>query len=321
MKSYNLFLDDFRIPEDCAKYMSNPEFYLNNKWVIVRDYDEFVKFIEKNGMPAVISFDHDLSDIDYYPEWKKIKNFDDYSVSPDGRVKRDSISQGTQGGEISIQHNKKTGTCFVIIYKDGQPQHKSIHRLVAEAYIPNPDNKPEINHIDGNRSNNFVTNLEWCTPSENIKHSHDQLDRNYTAYGSNNGNSKSVTQYSLNGLQLNVYGSTSEAERHLKIPYTNIAKCARGERKSAGGFIWRYEEKEATVKELTAHIEPSDYQYSPPIREKTGLDCAKWLVNLCMDNNLDLPDYIVHSMNPAGAKNIWEYLENYRKFRESESNN
>ena len=55
--------------------------------------------------------------------------------------------------------------------------------------------------------------------------------------------------------------------------------------------------------------------------EKTGYDCAKWLVNYCMEKDQDLPEYIVHSMNPAGGKNIWEYLENYRKFREKEEYN
>ena len=313
--SYNLFLDDIRHPYDCISYMPSPGIYSKYLWKTVRNYDEFVSFITQNGLPDLISFDHDLSDIDYYPEWLKIVNFDDYSISSDGRVRRDVISKGTSGGELKISHNKKTGTCQVRLTKNGIHYHKSVHRLVAEAYIPNPENKLEVNHKDGNRSNNFVTNLEWNTGSENIKHSHDNLDRNFTAYGSNHANSKSVTQYSLDGFVLDVYGSTAEAERHLGIPYTNIAKCARGDRNSAGGFIWKYEDKLATVGEKIKHLERSEYVHNPPRREKTGMDCAKWLVDYCMDNKKELPDFVVHSMNPAGGENIKSLLDQFKEFQ------
>jgi|688.fasta_scaffold349784_2 hypothetical protein len=123
MKTYNLFLDDIRNPKDCCLYMPNPKFYSDNQFVIVRNYDEFVNFIKKNGLPNIISFDHDLSDIDY----------------------------------------------------------------------------------------------------------------------------------------------------------------------------------------------------STPECEKTGMDCAKWLVDYCMNTGKDIPDYIIHSMNPVGGKNIFMYLDNYRKFQEKES--
>jgi hypothetical protein len=313
---YNLFLDDVRHPYDCISYMKGNEgIYSKWEWVIVKNYEEFISAITERGIPEFISFDHDLSDIDYYPEWMKVVGFGDYSVSRDGRVRRDSISRGTSGGEISVQYNKKTGTCFVILTSGGKHHHRSIHRLVAESYIANSDNKPEVNHKDGNRSNNFVTNLEWNTGSENIKHSHDNLNRNFTAYGSNHANSKSVTQYSLDGFVLNVYGSTAEAERHLGIHYANIAKCARGDRNSAGGFIWRYEDKLSTVSEKTKHLERSEYVHNPPKMEKTGMDCAKWLVDYCIDNKKELPDYVVHSMNPAGRENIKSLLDQFKEFQ------
>ena len=136
MKTYNLFLDDFRSPVDCSRYMPNPGIYLKMEWVIVRNYDEFVKFISKNGLPSMVSFDHDLADEHYSNDM-----------------------------------------------------------------------------YDGNEVYN----------------------KNYETF-----------------------------------------------------------------------------------KEKTGYDCAKWLVDYCMDRDLDLPEYIVHSMNPAGGKNIWEYLEGYRKFKERE---
>jgi hypothetical protein len=138
MEKYNLFLDDFRHPYDCVAYMPNKAIYAKLKWEIVRSYDEFVDYITKHGLPAIISYDHDLAD----------------------------------------------------------------------------------EHYDG-----------------------DMYD----------------------GVEA-------------------------------------YNKKYAEFK------------------EKTGLDCAKWVVDYCMDNEKDLPEYVVHSMNPAGGKNIWEYLENYRKFQENERN-
>lgn len=131
---YNLFLDDFRHPYDCVPYMSNREIYAKWKWEIVRNYDEFVEYITKNGLPTHVSFDHDLAD----------EHYDD-----------------------------------------------------------------------------------------------------------------------------SMYGGQADYDR-------------------------MYQE----------------------FKEKTGLDCAKWLVDYCMDNNQKLPEYSVHSMNPAGGKNILEYLNNFKKFQE-----
>jgi hypothetical protein len=133
---YNLFLDDIRVPNDCLEYMPNPSVYKNTKWEICRNYDEFVRMIESNGIPAMISFDHDLAD----------------------------------------EHS-------------------------------NPD------MYDGQE----------------------------------------------------VYNS----------------------------------------------------HYSE-FKEKTGLDCAKWLIDLCIDTGFDLPQYFVHSMNPAGGKNILSLLQNFEKFRKEQ---
>lgn len=142
MKKYAMFLDDYRQPLDCFGYVHlygiRPDLYTTNEWVIVRNYDEFVKYIEENGLPEMISFDHDLAEIHYAPE------------------------------------------------------------------------------------NQYHRYDEWLA------------EQNCT--------------------------------------------------------------------------------------EKTGMDCAKWLVDYCEDNNLDLPLYYVHSMNPWGRKNINGYLENYLKFKDQESN-
>lgn len=307
--NYNLFLDDFRMPSDAFNYKPNP-MYNNESWVIVRNYDQFIECITKNGIPEIISFDHDLG-LDECENWRDIKGYEGiYMVSDLGRIVRVKKSKGTSGNNILTPVKNESGL-YVKLRHNGDDVSKKIHRLVAEAFIPNPKNKPQINHKDGNRWNNNVMNLEWVTQSENTKHSHKELNRKYTAYGENHSNSKSVSQYDKFGSLINVFGSTNEAGRQLKIPFTNIAKCARGERKSAGGFIWKYENKEITIKSKIKHIPKHTKDYTqrffipPTFKEKTGYHCAKWLIYYCLDNNKKLPRIIlIHSMNNVGVKNI-----------------
>ena len=97
-------------------------------------------------------------------DMKKIDGFENYSVTRDGRVwswkSKIFLSSGLAG----------RGYPNVVLYKDGKGHPKLVHRLVAQAYIPNPDNKPEVNHKDGNKENNYLNNLEWATSSENRYH-------------------------------------------------------------------------------------------------------------------------------------------------------
>ena len=97
--------------------------------------------------------------------WKDIKGYEGiYQVSNFGRIKSSYTKRILKGGK------NKAGYLLVGLYKQGVLSRKSIHRLVAEAFIPNPDNKPEVNHIDENKTNNMVSNLEWMTAKENINH-------------------------------------------------------------------------------------------------------------------------------------------------------
>lgn len=114
--------------------------------------------------------------------WKDIKDFEGiYQVSTFGRIKRLSrktINEGLLGKNKELQLKEKIlkpstitkGYKGITLTKDKKRYPKKVHRLVAEAFIPNPNNKPQINHIDCNKSNNNVNNLEWCTNSENQKH-------------------------------------------------------------------------------------------------------------------------------------------------------
>ena len=96
--------------------------------------------------------------------WKDVKNYEGlYQISNLGNVKR--ISSGKR-----LKPYNRKGYIRVALSKDDTTKHIDIHRLVAQAFIPNPENKPEVNHIDGDKSNNEVSNLEWCTRKENMNH-------------------------------------------------------------------------------------------------------------------------------------------------------
>lgn len=100
--------------------------------------------------------------------WKNIKDYPDYMVSDQGRV----MSTKYKGTRILAPRLGATGYFFAALCSEGVQKSFAVHRLVAEAFLENPDNKPQVNHIDGNRKNNNISNLEWVTASENVKHAY-----------------------------------------------------------------------------------------------------------------------------------------------------
>jgi hypothetical protein len=114
----------------------------------------------------------------------------------------------------------RNGYYSVGLYKDHKRVHKRIHRLIAEAFIRNPDNLPMINHKDQNRLNNDISNLEWCD----------------NTYNSQYPNDLSVYCFDLD----KVFSSASEASVHTGVCRTSILKCCRGQLQQAGGMLWCY---------------------------------------------------------------------------------
>lgn len=112
--------------------------------------------------------------------WKDIKGYEGlYQVSNLGRVRSldrtvnyKDKSKALRKGRILKTHQYKCGYSRVVLWNENTYKNKSVHRLVAQAFIPNPDNKPFVNHIDGNKGNSCLNNLEWCDQSENMQHAY-----------------------------------------------------------------------------------------------------------------------------------------------------
>ena len=137
-----------------------------------------------------------------------------------GKAELMTPSENTDGYfKINLRKNGETKTCYV-------------HRLIAQTFIPNPENKPEINHIDEDKTNNRVDNLEWKWHKDNINHgTHNER--------SAKTRSKPVLQFSLTGEFIREWESTMECGRN-GFNQGAVAACCRGELKQYKGFLWMY---------------------------------------------------------------------------------
>ena len=168
--------------------------------------------------------------------WKDIIGYETlYKVSNFGRFKsiRNNIFL-----KPYIQQN---GYSRVSLSKNGKIKYYNIHRLVAEAFIPNPNNYPVINHVDGNKNNNNVGNLEFCTYLHNNKEAR-RLGLNITKKGKYNHKSRKVIQYDKNGNFIKEWDYMILITEILGYDYTSISRCCSGKQKTSYGYIWKYKE-------------------------------------------------------------------------------
>ena len=179
--------------------------------------------------------------------WKDIEGFEGYyQISNLGRLK--SFKKYV-GGKVLSNTNKKGDYFSVILRKGNKVRSSRIHRLVAEAFIPNEDNLPQVHHKDGNKQNNNVENLEWISGREHRLKTQQQNPNvikglvNYNKFT----RAKAVQQYSLNGDLLGEYNNCIEASLITGVCARNIHQVAsRAEykkgkcRKQAGGYVWKY---------------------------------------------------------------------------------
>ena len=172
--------------------------------------------------------------------WKAIAGYEGlYEVSDKGRVK--SLNYNRTGTEKILKPRKHTcGYLLVGLYQDGHSKTITVHRLVAEAFIPNTQGLETINHKDEVKTNNTVSNLEWLSFRDN--HEYGTHNKRVSEANINHPSlSKQVQMFEIStGELLETFPSTHEAGRVTGINQGSISKCCLGKLKSAGGYIWRY---------------------------------------------------------------------------------
>lgn len=167
--------------------------------------------------------------------WKEIEGYEGlYLISDEGEVMslpRVIKRCGIRGNKYQKQRILKPGNRagkykFVVLCNDSYEKKFSVHRLVAEAFIKNPNNLPQINHKDENPSNNKADNLEWCSQQYNIEYS----------------KARRISQYDKNGEKIAEYKSIVIASEVTKISRTAINNTLLGWSNTAGGYYWKYED-------------------------------------------------------------------------------
>ena len=169
--------------------------------------------------------------------WKDIKGYEgQYQVSNLGNVK--SLKRNKVMSPIVRRH----GYFGVQLY-DGKGKQKtySIHRLVAQTFIDNPNNYAEVNHKDENKANNRVENLEWCDRTYNVRYG-TAMQRSAKHRINNLKQSKRIAQYTKDGELIGVFPSIAEIKRELGFEQSNICNCAKGHPNysHAYGYVWKY---------------------------------------------------------------------------------
>ena len=169
-------------------------------------------------------------------EMKQLVDINDcYFVDTKGNV---YSNHGNGMKKLKVQRGFNDYLC-VTLYSNKKHNTYFVHRLIAKAFIPNPKNKSQVNHRDGNKQNNCVDNLEWVTPRENTKHAYDN-GLTHLKVGADSPNAIKINQYDLKGNFIKTWGGATCVRNELKINKSNIIQCCKGKVKTAGGYIWKY---------------------------------------------------------------------------------
>jgi hypothetical protein len=172
--------------------------------------------------------------------WKPVLDYEGlYEVSNLGNIRSlehvsintKNVKQIFKSMTLKPYFNNK-GYLNVSLCKNGKRSTLKLHRLVGIAFIPNNDNKPTINHIDGIKTHNYVDNLEWNTYAENNQHAYDNKLK--ISYG------LTIIQYDLNDIKINEFNSILESQKQTNIGHMSIRRCCRNEQKTAGKYKWKF---------------------------------------------------------------------------------
>ena len=178
--------------------------------------------------------------------WKDIPLYENYQVSSLGNVK--SLKFGKE--KMMKQSISNNGYCQVHLCKEGKSKTYLVHRLVAQAFLDNSDNLPQVNHKDENKQNNTIENLEYCTAKYNINYG-DSLKKRirtnvkngiYDKIGKINKKnfSKPINQYTKEGIFIKKWDCIMDVQRELGFDNRQISNCLKHRQKTAKGYVWQY---------------------------------------------------------------------------------
>lgn len=181
------------------------------------------------------------------PKWKDIVGYEnEYQINQFGEIRTLKDSPKLKKYDVlKPQISKRNGYVYQMLYKNGKEKLLRVHRLVAMAFLPNPNNLPQVNHKDGNKQNNSVDNLEWCEQSDNMKHAYKNglqipsENQRKAIINTNKLKQKKVCQIK-DGEVINTFSGISEASRQTKISISCISRCCNLKRKSTNGYEWRF---------------------------------------------------------------------------------
>jgi oligoribonuclease NrnB/cAMP/cGMP phosphodiesterase (DHH superfamily) len=261
----------------------------------------WIYFFTNTTMPEIVRLLGRYDCFGYKQQWKPVIGYEGiYEVSNQGSVRsidrvvteiNTNKIKNINGKELSIVTSNR-GYSVVNLFKNNKGVLKNVHQLVAEAFIPNPDNKVTVNHKDSNRLNNHVTNLEWNTYAENNDHAIENGDRGYP-----------VIQRSKDGKYITTFDSIRIAEKETGISNQNISSVCKGKRESAGGFKWEYTTRKETPQFIPENEERKVLEFQYGARSCIGSYTDAYVA---LVNSLD-STYITDNIHNIGI-GIYTYL-------------